>query len=223
MTGRMSRAGGWAWVRVAVALSIIAGLLWRVGADAFLAGLRLVTWASVVTAAGLGLVTTLCCAWRWRLVSAGLGVPIPWRRAVGDYYRAQFLNLTLPGGVLGDVHRAVRHGQDAGDVGLGIRAVVLDRFAGQAVQAVIAVAVLCWLPSPVRDHMPVVAAGLLAAGLAALLFARLSPEDAPGRWRRMPRRLAGDVRLGLLAGGVWPGVLLASTVAVAGHLATFLL
>ena len=45
--------------------------------------------------------------------------------AVAAYYRSQFLNVTLPGGVVGDVHRAVRHGVDIGDVGLGVRAAVL--------------------------------------------------------------------------------------------------
>ena len=59
---------------------------------------------------------------------------LPWRDAVAAYYRSLFLNATLPGGVLGDVHRAVRHGMDIGDVGLGVRAVVLERVAGQSVQ-----------------------------------------------------------------------------------------
>ncbi|BFO17289.1 hypothetical protein SHKM778_36770 [Streptomyces sp. KM77-8] len=49
----------------------------------------------------------------------GVGIRLPFGAAVADYYRALFLNAALPGGVLGDVHRAVRHGQSAGDMGRG--------------------------------------------------------------------------------------------------------
>ena len=73
------------------------------------------------------------------------------------YYRSQFLNTTLPGGVLGDVHRGVSHGRDVGDVGRGLRAVAWERSAGQVVQIVLAVALLLVLPSPVRSSMPTVA------------------------------------------------------------------
>ena len=55
------------------------------------------------------------------------------REAVAAYYRSQFLNATLPGGVVGDVHRAVRH---------GTLPVVADRGSGQVVQVAAAGAVL---------------------------------------------------------------------------------
>jgi hypothetical protein len=61
-----------------------------------------------------------------------LGVRLPLRTAVADCYRSLFLNATLPGGVLGDVHRAVRHGRDVGDVGRGIRAVVWNAPPGRS-------------------------------------------------------------------------------------------
>ena len=60
---------------------------------------------------------------------------MPLRTAVPAYYRSQFLNTTLPGGILGDVHRGVVHGRDVGDVGRGLRAVAWERTAGQVVQA----------------------------------------------------------------------------------------
>ncbi|HVG69119.1 MAG TPA: hypothetical protein VM785_13035, partial [Gaiellales bacterium] len=65
-----------------------------------------------------------------------------------------FLNLTLPGGVVGDVHRGVSHGRDAGNVGRGLRAVAWERAAGQAVQFVLTVLVLLALPSPVLPSSP---------------------------------------------------------------------
>ena len=64
-----------------------------------------------------------------------LGVDCRCRAAVAAYYRSLFLNTTLPGGVVGDVHRGVSHGRDVGDVGRGLRAVAWERSAGQVVQA----------------------------------------------------------------------------------------
>ena len=80
---------------------------------------------ALVAALAITAVTTLCCAWRWQRVASGLGVDVPLRTAVAAYYRSQFLNSTLPGGVLGDVHRAFRH---------GVGGVAAERTVGQVVQ-----------------------------------------------------------------------------------------
>jgi glycosyltransferase 2 family protein len=144
-----------AWAKVLGGVGILAILLWRVGTGPFLDGLRLINLWALVAALAIGALTTVCCAWRWSIVSEGLGVRLPLGAAVAHCYRSVFLNSTLPGGVIGDVDRAVRHGKDAGDVGRGVRAVVLERTAGQIVQAVIAVIVLFACPSPVQRYLPV--------------------------------------------------------------------
>ena len=59
----------------------------------------------------LTVLTTVCSAWRWRVVARALGVDIGLPGAVCAYYRSLFLNSVLVGGVLGDVHRAVTHGR----------------------------------------------------------------------------------------------------------------
>ncbi|MFG3298436.1 lysylphosphatidylglycerol synthase domain-containing protein [Micromonospora chersina] len=211
----------WAWVRPLAGFAVLGALVWSVGTGPFLAGLRLIDAPALAAALGIGAVTTVCCAWRWSLVAGGLGVRLPLRAAVAHCYRAVFLNSTLPGGVLGDVHRAVRHGRDAGDVARGVRAVVWERTAGQVVQLVIAVAVLAALPSPVRPYLPAVAAGLAAAALALALAARAVSRSGASRWARAARTAVADVRAGLLARRTWLGVVAASAVVVAGHLATF--
>ncbi|SCL46324.1 Uncharacterized membrane protein YbhN, UPF0104 family [Micromonospora citrea] len=212
-----------AWAHALGGLAVLAALLGWLGAGPFLDGLRLIDAPALAAALGIGLLTTVCCAWRWSLVAAGLGVKLPLPTAVAHCYRAVFLNATLPGGVLGDVHRAVRHGRDVGDVGRGVRAVVWERAAGQVVLAAVAVVVLAAFPSPVRPHLPAAAALLTAAGLGVVLLARALPGAGPSRWARAARAAAADVRSGLLGRRTWPGVLVASTVAVAGHLATFVL
>jgi uncharacterized membrane protein YbhN (UPF0104 family) len=212
-----------AWARPLGGLAILAVLLWQLGAGPFVDGLRLINGGAVAAALGIGALTTVCCAWRWSLVAGGLGVRLPLGTAVADCYRAVFLNATLPGGVLGDVHRAVSHGRDVGDVGRGIRAVVWERTAGQVVQLALAVAVLFALPSPVQSAMPVVTAVAVAGVLGAVLLVRALPGDGLSRAARTLRTARTDIRDGVLARRRWPRIVLASGVAVAGHLATFLI
>lgn len=214
---------GWVWARVFGGVGILALLVWQVGTGPFLNGVRLVDRPALLAAFGIGVLTTVSCAWRWCLVAAGLGVRLPLRRAVAAYYRSQFLNTTLPGGVIGDVHRAVRHGLDINDVGLAARAVVLERLAGTVVLAAFAVIVLFVFPSPVRSHMPVVTVGAATAGLVAVLVVRALPRGGSSRWVRALRAAGSDIRHGLFAHRTWVGVVLASCVVAVGHLATFLL
>jgi uncharacterized membrane protein YbhN (UPF0104 family) len=204
-----------AWARAAGGVGILVLLVWRVGTGPFLDGIRVIDGTALAAALGIGALVTVCCAWRWSLVAAGLGVRLPLGEAVAAYYRSQFLNTTLPGGVLGDVHRAVRHGLDISDVRLAARAVILERFAGTVVQFGFSGVVLCVFPSPIRAHMPVVVLAAVAAGLALALVARAMTA----RW---VRALRADLR-SLRAGGAWLPITVASAVVVAGHLATFLL
>src|SRR5258707_6199157 len=119
----------WTWARLAGGAAILAVLVWRVGAGPFADGLRLTTAWALAVALAITSLTTVCCAWRWSLVAHGLGVDVPLRTAVGAYYRSQLLNSTLPGGMLGDVHRGVLHGRAVGDLGRGLRSGALERAA----------------------------------------------------------------------------------------------
>ncbi|MDQ0994055.1 uncharacterized membrane protein YbhN (UPF0104 family) [Streptomyces sp. V3I7] len=216
---------------------ILAVLLWRLGTGVFLDGLRRIDAVSLLLALGVGVVTTVFSAWRWQLVARGLRIRLPLGPAVADYYRALFLNAALPGGVVGDVHRAVRHGQSAGDMGRGVRTVVLERVAGQAALAVVGVGVLLGLPSPVRHEARAVAPlGALAAlgALAVVLALRMNraPSHRGGamgvpparaKSRAWGSRTLGEARQGLLSRANAPGVALSSLVVLAGHIAMFVL
>jgi uncharacterized membrane protein YbhN (UPF0104 family) len=223
----MSRTS-WRWARPLGGAAILAVLVWRLGTVPFLDGVRKIDGPSLAAACAIALLTTVCCAWRWSLVARGLGVGLPMREAVAAYYRSQFLNTTLPGGVLGDVNRAVRHGRDAGDLSRGLRAVAWERSAGQVVQIVLTIIALLVLPSPVHSAMPavtsaVVAAAVAAVFLSAVLLSRALPRRGTSGVARTLRAAVADLRDGLLARRAWPGILLASTVVVAGHVATFLI
>jgi uncharacterized membrane protein YbhN (UPF0104 family) len=182
-------------------------------------GLRLTTGWPIAAALAITSLTTLCCAWRWRLVAGGLGVELPLRTAVAAYYRSQFLNATLPGGVVGDVHRAVRHGREVGDLGRSLRAVAWERTSGFAVQLVLTAGVLFLLSWPAGTFVPPVAVTVVAA--VALIAVPLCLRRL--RTSRIGRGVTSDLRNAILAPQAWPGILLASTVAVLGHAAVFLI
>jgi uncharacterized membrane protein YbhN (UPF0104 family) len=198
-------------------------LAWRLGVTPFLDGIRMVDGRALAAAAALAAVTTACCAWRWKIVARALGVDLPLPAAVAAYYRSLFLNVTLPGGVVGDVHRGVSHGREVSDVGRALRAVAWERFAGQVVQAVITVAVLLVLPSPVRSYMPLVAAGIVAAVACLVLVGRLRPGRGGSTWAKVRNALARDVRDVALARRAWLGIVVASALVVCGHALTFLI
>jgi uncharacterized membrane protein YbhN (UPF0104 family) len=202
------------WVRLTAAAAVLAVLAWRVGTGPFLDGLRAVDGGALAAAAGLAVLTTVCCAWRWRIVARGLGVDLPLTTAVAAYYRSLFLNLTLPGGVVGDVHRGLSY---------GLRAVAWERSAGQAVQVVLTVVVLLVATSPVQSAMPLVTLALVMATTAVAIAARVRPAAGWSRWARLRGAAMRDLRDGLLARRAWPAIAVASALVVAGHAATFMI
>ena len=224
----MSRTLG-KWARLVGGLAILLVLGWRLGAGPFIAGARAIRpWSvsgavSIAAALMITALTTACCAWRWRVVARGLGARISPRVAIAAYYRSQFLNTVLPGGVIGDVHRGVDQGRADGGVGRGLRAVAWERFAGQAVQLAIAVLVLAVLPSPARSALPFVlgAAAILVLLLAAAVT--FAPRAGMSRAARALRVVASDVRHAVLPRDAWPALTFSSALVVAGHVAVFLI
>jgi GTP cyclohydrolase II len=221
--GPAVRRFGPSLLRLAAGVAVLWFLVREVGAAPFEDGLRAVTWQAVVAAVTLTALTTVCSAWRWRVVARALGIGIGLSAAVCAYYRSLFLNSVLPCGVLGDVHRAVTHGRSAGDVARGVRAVAWERLCGQVVQAVVTAVVLLTLPSPVRPALPYVLAGLAGVAGCAALVVGVAARRGRSRLTRAARAVAADLRRGLLVPGVWPQLTLASLLVVAGHTATFVI
>jgi uncharacterized membrane protein YbhN (UPF0104 family) len=207
----------WPWLRLLLAVAILVAMGVRLGTGAFLDGLRAIDAFSVTAALAIGFVTTLLSAARWVLIARRLGLSLSLRTAVTDYYRALLVNAVLPAGVLGDVHRAVNHGRESGDVGRGVRAVFFERFAGQLVLIGIGLAVLLLHPAPGFDLT-------LNGTTVAVILTCLVALVAVG-WRvRVVRQLlvktlADGIRL--LSLKTWPAVLGLSVAAVAGYVAMF--
>jgi hypothetical protein len=151
------------WIQVAGGAVIIGVLVWQLGTGPVLDGLRATSPWAVAAALVITAGTTWCCAVRWSLVSDRFGERVPVRTAYLAYYRSMLVNATLPGGVVGDVHRGYRHGW---------RGVVWERGLGYVVQlAVVGVLVL---PTPWRWAGLAVVAGLVVVGGAVVALSAVA-------------------------------------------------
>ena len=171
-------------VPIAIGAAVVVALWVIVGADPFLRGFAAVSPTAIAVAMLLAAVTTAASATRWRAVAGGLGLTLNWTDAVGAYYRSQFLNSVLPGGVVGDVHRAYRHGRASDDLALSARAVATERIAGQVVQFGIAAVVL----AVVGVTSSLLGMAWLAGAVVLVLAIAVGIASATVRGRRVLRR-----------------------------------
>ncbi|SLN24387.1 hypothetical protein ROJ8625_01004 [Roseivivax jejudonensis] len=118
--------------QIAVTLTLLA-VLWRAvdGQEA----LRILARADIgwLAAAWLAIsAQTIFSALRWKITASQLGQRFSFGKAVSEYYLAQIVNQSLPGGMVGDAGRAVRARHQAGLLRAS-QAVVFERLGGQAV------------------------------------------------------------------------------------------
>jgi glycosyltransferase 2 family protein len=204
-----------------LALAVIAVVVWRLGTGPFLDGVKALDARAILLVAVIFFFATLASAWRWTIVSRGLGVHLSLPAALAAYYRAVFLNLVLPAGIAGDVHRGVAHGREVDDVGRGMRVVVWERTAGQVVQVVLAIAVLLVVPSPVRSSMPFVAAAAVVIVLGVFVAGRTRARGGRSRRACVWNTVVSDLRHGVLGRKALPAIVIASALVFVGHAATF--
>lgn len=212
-------------VRIGVPGAVVVALVERFGTGPFLRAVDRITFDSLAAALVATAVTTVCSAWRWTWIARRLDLCLEVRSAVPAYYRSQFLNLVLPGGVLGDVHRALRHGDDQEARGRAFRAVAWDRVIGQVGQVGLVgltlIAVL-GLPSVLRGSVASLTLTVLGVGgLTALTLAGARRRGWPQVAGRATTALIADLQRLSAGGGPWLPVLLSVTAAT-GHLVVLL-
>jgi len=120
----------WRSIKIAGSLAVMAGLLWWVGLQDVLAHLQDLKagWLVISFLALTG--ATLSMAYRWQRIAKIMGMSLSFGHATKEYYIAQLLNSTLPGGVVGDVGRAVRARHLATLMEAG-KSVLVERLLGQ--------------------------------------------------------------------------------------------
>jgi hypothetical protein len=104
-----------------------------------------------------------------------------------------------------------------------MRAVAWERLWGQVVQAGLTAVLLLTLPSPVRPALPYALAGIAAVAGAAALVMRGAARRGRSRLARTVKAASVDLRGQLLVPQIWPRLVLASVLVVAGHTATFVI
>ena len=169
MIGLAARAG---------AALVLLALVWHfANGRAALDRLALADWRWLAAAVLAVNLQTVLSAQRWRLTAGALGQRIGRGHATGEYYLAQLVNQTLPGGVLGDASRAVRARHSADLLRSG-QAVVIERLAGQiALGAVLLPALV------VTRH------GLWALGIVAVVAVGIGVAGALPKLRALVRPL----------------------------------
>ena len=212
----------WRWLRPLGGATILGVVVATLGGGPVVDALRATDGTALAMGAGVAVLTTVAAAWRWRLVAGRLEAGLTLPSAVAACYRSQFLNVTLPGGVLGDVGRGVHHGHQVHDVGRGLRTVAWERASGQVVLVLITVSVLLVTrpfaaPGIGSPGWALLAVAALACGVA--LSARGGGQGIVGRVGRVVMA-DGRALLGPTASG---GIALASLAVVGGHVATFVI
>lgn len=136
-------------------------------------------------------VATFSMARRWQIVAAHLGLRLRYGVALREYYLGSLVNQVLPGGVTGDVARAVRarHGADIRTAGLSV---ALERFLGQIAIFVtlgLGLAVALVLPGGIAWPQITWALPLGVSSLAVLGLLFLNGDGAIPRFARHGKRL----------------------------------
>ena len=210
----------WRWARTVGGAVVLLALLLHLGPQGVITALHGLDAAVLGAGVAVAALTTVVGAWRWRVVAGRLRVPLSMPSAVAACYRAQFLNVTLPAGVLGDVDRAVHHGRLVDDVGLACRAVAWERTAGQVVLGCATLGALL-VTGPLAVVLLVVAAVAFAVvGLGA--YARWVAHGRNAPRSRVARVMVDDARR-LSPAPVLVRVVAASLVVAGGHVVTFAL
>ena len=140
----------------------------------------------LLAALALSVVQVVLSAWRWRYTAGRLGIHLSMKRAVAEYYLATLINQILPGGVLGDASRALRHGtgrsarigdsQPTSPVPMhkAVHAVMIERLSGQMALFPVVVVSLLFTPAGMTlwryADSPLATLQAAAWGLGALLL-----------------------------------------------------
>lgn len=206
-------------IRLLLGAATLLAVIAYVGTGPLVDGILSIDAGIIAAALALSALATAAAAWRWRVIATRLGVELSWRTAFGRYYQSQFLNTVLPGGIAGDVHRAVGHAPRRGSVARSARAVVLERAAGQAVQISLSLIVVVVVGAQFAQTLIVgVAIGL--GGIAGGVMVAVLPW---ARARAAVRREVRELRAGIGSPRAATQVVLSSVIVISCHVATFAL
>lgn len=209
--------------RLGVSLVLIGALAWQLDTRALRDAFVTPSPGWLLLALAISVPQVVLSAWRWRLTARRMGLTLPLRRAVAEYYVATFINQVLPGGVLGDASRAWRHAQSSSDRPRAWRAVIIERLSGQLMLALIAIVGLLASPT-LRDSVLgglarlANAPGALTIGIIVLSGLGVWGYRHPPAWLR---NTLDDLGTALVASRMWLWQCLSSLGVVASYIAVY--
>lgn len=208
----------------AVTTALIALLLWQLDMEDALARLSTAAPGWLLAAVAMLIVHTWLAAFRWQVTARLFGIAIGTQMAIREYFLTQIVNQCLPGGMMGDVGRAVRTRDEAGLMRAG-QSVFIERLWGQIASFVlmlVAVGLVWAVPDGLELPLFLVAPigfAALGAGVAALVV--ITAPALPGLAGRTAERMSGVLRQGLMSPGTWPSQAMLSLAAVSANLLAF--
>ncbi len=118
------------WLKCLGSATCLAALLWWTDTGSVLGHLRNLDLTWVLAAFAALTLATCAMAHRWQITARAFEMSLSYPFALREYYLAQLINAALPGGVTGDVTRAVRVRAHA-DLTSAAQSVMAERLLGQ--------------------------------------------------------------------------------------------
>ncbi len=215
---RLPWAATVAW-RFSVSVALFFGLGWWLDGRAVIEQLVQIDLRWLAFGFVLSFGQTLLSAWRWRYTAGRLGLILPFRKAVREYYLAMFINQVCPGGIVGDLTRALRHARTT-ETGPAIRAVILERLSGQMVMICVALAALIALPDDTLGTVPFGWTFLFVITLVTVVVMTVVRRHMPDNVTLFDKVLR-DIRVAVLSRKALPVQVVSSCAIVATYLAVF--
>ncbi|MBW0146470.1 lysylphosphatidylglycerol synthase transmembrane domain-containing protein [Marinobacter arenosus] len=209
------------WV---VALCLLAAVLVSVDRQTLWQELSQMPIDLLLPALAITVLQVLLSSGRWWYTARRLGVSLTYRVALREYYIASFLNQVLPGGVLGDVNRAWRHGRASGQPLYAMHGVAIERLSGQLVLGLAVLISVSWLAQVgvVPPESPWWMWGLVGLVVVVFLLGRYLIRSSRGA-RHYLRGLWRDIVRTLVAWPAFPIQMGSSVLVLASYLAVFLI
>lgn len=211
-------------LRIAGTLAIVGLVAWSVDIGQAMGLLASADGDLLLVAFAALTLQTVISAARWKITAARLEHRFSLLVAVREYYLAQFLNQTLPGGMVGDAGRAYRARHSAGLVRSG-QAVLFERLSGQiALIGVAAPGFALTLLVPGGPNWPTTLGTIalaVGAGLVVVPILIFGGSKAPGAVGRASRDFIGAAQYAIFAPEVLARQVALSLGTVACNLAAF--
>ncbi len=155
-------------IKIGVSFVLLIVVIAGVGAERLLDALRGIDLRWFALALAIHLVGVGIRAYRWWLLIASLGAPVPFKRLLYLYFAGTFFNAFLPTGIGGDVVKIIELSPERGGA-KAFSTVFADRLTGILGSSLIALVVALIdpadVPADIRALVVIVTAGILGATL----------------------------------------------------------